>query len=164
MTLHYSFKRSPSSEILDSKFTLRCKDDWWSDLLDDDLKQHFSRLKLKKIKDSILTQSIKSKHRIDARRYLNETLNEKLKQKSNDTNFDNEFNQFINEYEKHLFNTSKNDYVIYKRELDKLVENLNLNDTLYQRFISLEAQNSDETIKHLNEINTNCEGKFLKLF
>ena len=45
-------KRSLSNEKLHAH--IRREDNWWSDLLDDDLKQHFSRLKLNKTSDSIL--------------------------------------------------------------------------------------------------------------
>jgi hypothetical protein len=162
MTSLKSIKRSLSNEKLDKKFTITCKDDWWSDLLDDDLKQHFSRLKLNNIKDSILTRPINSTHRIDAQRYLYETFNEKLKQNTLYTNFYHELNRFISEYEKDLFNKSNNDFAKYKSELDNQVEHLKLNETLFQRLISLEikpcqlAQMSDEQKKQLKE---NNEGK-----
>jgi hypothetical protein len=196
MNSNLAKKRSHSNEKLD--FHIRCENSWWSDLLDDDLKQHFTRLKLNNIKDSILTRPINSTHRIDAQRYLYETFNEKLKQNTLYTNFDNELNRFIsidarkykdgtfneklkpknndptlnketnkfiNEYEKELFNSSNNDYIIYKRKFEKLVENLELNDTILQRLISLEikpcqlAQMSEEQMKQQKEIYSNNEGK-----
>ena len=132
MNSHLANKRPLSNEKLD--FHIRYENNWWSDLLSDDLKQHFTRLKLNKTSDSILTRSINSTHHFDARKYLCETLDEKFKQKNNDINF--------------------------KSELDKLVENLELNQTLSQRLISLEstpcqlAQMSDEQIKQRKEINS----------
>ena len=74
-------------------------------------------------------------------------------------------NEFINEYEKDLFNTSNNDYSKYKSELDKLLENLKLDETLLKRLISLEikpwqlAQMPVEQMKHLKEISTKNGGK-----
>ena len=63
-----------------------------------------------------------------------------------------------------LFNTSNEKY---KSELNKQGENLKLNESLFQRKISLEScqlakksnEPSDDQMKHLKEINTNCEGK-----
>jgi hypothetical protein len=163
MNSNLAKKRSHSNEKLD--FHIRCENSWWSDLLDDDLKQHFTRLKLNNIKDSILTRPINSPHRIDAQRYLYETFNEKLKQNTLYTNFDNELNRFISEYEKDLFNKSNNDFAKYKSELENQVEHLKLNETLFQRLISLQispchlAQMSEEQMKQQKEIYSNNEGK-----
>ena len=163
MTTHYSFHRSLSSEKLDSKFTIRCKDDWWSDLLDDDLRQHFTRLKLNKTDDNQLSkESVNITNRIYSQKSLDETFNEN----TNDPALNDEINEFISEYEKELFNTSNEKY---KSELNKQGENLKLNESLFQRKISLEIKScqlakksnepSDDQMKHLKEINTNCEGK-----
>jgi len=163
MTTHYSFHRSLSSEILDSKFTIRGKDDWWSDLLDDDLRQHFTRLKLNKTDDIQLSkESVNISNRIDTQKSLDKTFNKN----TNDPTLNDEINEFISEYEKELFYTSNEKY---KSELNKQEENLKLKEPLIQRIISLEiatcqlAQKSNETfddqIKQLKEINTNCEGK-----
>ena len=115
-----TFKRSLSNENLDITFTIKCKDDWWPNLLDDDLKQHFTRLKLKNMKDTnFSSRPLNSADRIDARKYLYETFNEKLNEKNNDPALNKEINEFISEYEKQLFNTSNNDYAKYISELDK---------------------------------------------
>jgi len=112
------------------------------------------------------SRPINSANRIDARKYLYETFNEKLKEKNNDPAMNKEINKFISEYEKQLFKTSKNDYAKYIRELDKLLENLKLSETLFQSLISIEisrcelAQMSEEQTKQLEENNTNNEGKY----
>ncbi len=122
MNSHLANRRSLSNQKIHAH--IRREDNWWSDLLDDDLKQHFSRLKLHKTSDSILTSSINSTNRFDAPKYLGETLNEKIKQKNNDINF--------------------------KSELDKLVENLELNKTLSQLSPYQLAQMSAEQMKQHN--------------